>query len=150
MTLSLQEMSDRFEIQDLIVEYADIIDSCEIDRLDHIFSEDAFIDYTAMGGEAGDLEKIKVFLKAAMPLFKNTQHLISNFQIKIDGDTATGRIMCFNPMEFDDEASGNPVFFLGLWYVDEYVRTEAGWRIKSRVEEKSYQFNTPGPVNAGE
>ncbi len=33
MTISLQEISDRLEIQDIIVEYADIIDSCEIDRL---------------------------------------------------------------------------------------------------------------------
>ena len=149
MTLSLQEISDRLEIQDLIVEYADIIDSCEIDRLDNIFTPDAFIDYSAMGGETGNLEKIKDFLKSVIPIFKNTQHLISNYQIKVNGDAATGRIMCFNPMEIDDEASGNPVFFLGLWYVDEYVRTEAGWRIKSRVEEKSYQFNTPQSVNAG-
>jgi len=143
MTLSLQEISDRLEIQDLIVNYTDVIDSCEVDRLDDIFTQDAFIDYSAMGGETGSLEKIKAFLKKALPIFKNTQHLISNFQIKIKGDTATGRIMCFNPMEIDDEAKGNPMFFLGLWYVDEYVRTEAGWRIKKRVEEKSYQFNTP-------
>jgi hypothetical protein len=150
MTLTLQEISDRLEIQDLIVDYADVIDTCEIDRLDDIFTKGAYIDYSAMGGEKGDLEKIKDFLKAALPIFKNTQHLISNYQIKINGDTATGRIMCFNPMEINDEASGNPVLFLGLWYVDEYVRTEAGWRIKSRVEEKSYQFNTPETINAGD
>lgn len=150
MTLSLQEISDRLEIQDLIVDYADVIDTGEIDRLDGIFTQDAFIDYSVMGGEKGGLEKIKDFLKMAMPIFKNTQHLISNYQIKVKGDTATGRIMCFNPMEIDDEANANPIFFLGLWYVDEYVRTEAGWRIKTRVEEKSYQFNTPKTVNAGE
>ena len=149
MTLSLQEISDRFEIQDLIVEYADIIDQCEIDRLDNIFTQDAFIDYSAMGGEKGDLEKIKVFLKAAMPIFRNSQHMIANYQIKVTGDTATGRIMCFNPMEVDDEASGYPMFFLGLWYVDDYIRTDAGWRIKVRVEEKSYQFNAPASIKAG-
>jgi hypothetical protein len=143
MTLSLQEISDRFEIHDLIVEYCHVIDKCDIDRLDDIFTADAFIDYSAVGGEKGDLGSIKAFLKAVLPMFKNTQHLISNYQIKVAGDRATGRIMCFNPMEFDDEKSGNPVTCLGLWYVDEYVRTEQGWRIKSRVEEKSYQFNTP-------
>ena len=36
------------------------------------------------------------------------------------------------------------VFYCGLWYVDELVRTDAGWRIKSRVEEKSYVHNMPG------
>lgn len=149
MTLSLQEISDRFEIQDLIVDYADAIDTCDIDRLDRIFSADAFIDYSAMGGEVGGLEKIKVFLKAALPIFKNTQHLISNYHIKIDGDSARGKIMCFNPMQLDDEATGHPVMFLGLWYIDEYVRTADGWRISRRVEQKSYQFNTPQSVNAG-
>jgi hypothetical protein len=34
-------------------------------------------------------------------------------------------------------------FFCGLWYVDDLVRTEQGWRIKQRVEEKSYFFNLP-------
>jgi hypothetical protein len=52
-------------------------------------------------------------------------------------------------MEVDDEASGYPMFFLGLWYVDDYIRTDAGWRIKTRVEEKSYQFNAPVSINAG-
>jgi hypothetical protein len=148
MTLSLQEISDRFEIQDLIVEYCDVIDKCDIDRLVDIFTADAFIDYSAVGGEKGDLKSIKAFLKAVLPMFKNTQHLISNFQLKVAGDKASGRIMCFNPMEFDDEKAGNPISCLGLWYVDEYVRTEQGWRIKSRVEEKSYQFNTPTTAGA--
>jgi hypothetical protein len=130
------------------VEYCDVIDKCDIDRLDDIFTADAFIDYSAVGGEKGDLESIKAFLKAALPIFKNTQHLISNFQVKVNGDSATGRIMCFNPMEFDDEKTGNPIMCLGLWYVDDYVRTPQGWRIKSRVEEKSYQFNTPTTVGA--
>lgn len=149
MALSLQEISDRFEIQDLIVDYADAIDNCDIDRLDNIFSTDAFIDYTAMGGEAGDLEKIKAFLKSALPLFKNTQHMISNYQIKIDGDKASGKIMCFNPMQLNDKNNDHPVMFLGLWYVDEYVRTADGWRISRREEQKSYQFNTPKSVNTG-
>lgn len=148
MTLSLQEISDRFEIQDLIVEYCHVIDKCDIDRLDDIFTVDAFIDYSAVGGEKGSLESIKAFLKAALPIFKNTQHLISNFQLKVTGDRAKGRIMCFNPMEFDDEKTGNPITCLGLWYVDEYVRTDEGWRIKSRVEEKSFQFNTPTAIDA--
>ena len=54
--------------------------------------------------------------------------------------------MCFNPQEMapkKDESDGH-IFFCGLWYVDEYVRTDAGWRIQKRVEEKSYLFNRPG------
>ena len=147
MSLSLQEMSDRFEIQDLIAEYCHIIDGQLFDRLDEVFSEDAIIDYTVMGGPRGGVAEIREFLSQSLAIFKNTQHMISNYQIKIDGDYATGRIMCFNPMEFDLPNEGNPVFFLGFWYVDKYVRTAKGWRICERVEEKSYSFNTPDFMN---
>ncbi len=143
MSWTLQQVSDRFDIENLLVEYCHIIDQQLIDRLDDIFSEDAFIDYTAMGGIAGNREEIKAFLKQALPAFGATQHMIANQQIRLDGDRATGRIMCFNPMQLGGGEQAAPVFFLGLWYVDEYVRTPAGWRISRRVEEKSWVFNAP-------
>jgi hypothetical protein len=75
MTLSLQEISDRLEIQDLIYDYSAII----------------------------------AFLHQVMGMFPNHQHLNANAQITVDG----------------------------------YRRTDAGWRISKRVEEKSYVFNMP-------
>jgi len=147
MEWTLQRLADRFEIEDLLAEYCHIIDTKQFDRLDDIFADDAWIDYTAMGGIAGNCDQIKAFLKQAMPAFPNTQHMISNHQIKLSGDRASGRIMCFNPMQMDLGEQGRPVFFLGLWYVDEYVRTGHGWRIQRRVEEKSWAFNVPPFMN---
>ena len=142
MTLSLQEMSDRFEIQDMLYHYADIIDRQAADELRDVFTEDAAVDYSAFGGAVGDLETTIAFLKEALPAFSNTQHLNANIQIRVDGDRATGRVMCFNPMEMPI-GEEKQVFMLGLWYVDEYRRTEQGWRIASRCEEKSWVFNVP-------
>ena len=142
--LSQQEISDRFEIQDLLYHYADIIDRKAADELRDVFTEDAHIDYSAYDGSVGDLETTIAFLKQALPAFPISQHLNANMQIKVNGDTAEGRVMCFNPMEMslgDDQPTH--VFMLGLWYVDKYVRTDNGWRIKERVEEKSWKFNTP-------
>lgn len=144
MRYSLQQLSDRMEIEDLITEYADAIDSGELDRLDQVFSSDAYIDYRAMGGIDGSYKDVKAFLAQALPAFKATQHMIANYQIRLQGDQATGKIMCFNPMQlkpYKEEAQS--VFFLGLWYLDQYVRTEAGWRIARREEIKSYSFNAP-------
>jgi len=144
MTLSVQEISDRQEIQDMLYAYADFIDKKEFDRLRDIFAEDAYIDYSAFGGSVGNREETIQFLKEAMAeTFPNTQHLNANMQIKIEGDHATGRVMCFNPMEMNMPDGGTHVFMLGLWYVDKYVRTERGWRIQERSEEKSWAFNTP-------
>ena len=143
MALSLEEMSDRFELQDLCFQYADIIDRCAFDELKNVFTHNAHIDYSAMGGSVGNLNETIEFLKMALPGFSAFQHLNANLQFTIDGDTATGRIMCFNPMEITVDNNNVHSFMLGLWYVDKYVRTADGWRIQERSEEKSWMLNEP-------
>jgi hypothetical protein len=133
---SLQEISDRFEIQDLLVDYSYIIDTQDWDALDRIFTPDAFIDYSAMGGSSGDLATTKAFLATALVAFSSTQHMISTSQVTISGDTAKAKTILHNPMVF---AGDEPkVMLCGVWYIDDLVRTTAGWRISRRVEEKSY------------
>ena len=51
--LSLQEISDRLEIQDLLTRYSFAIDQRDWDALDSVFTEDARIDYSESGGAAG-------------------------------------------------------------------------------------------------
>jgi ketosteroid isomerase-like protein len=143
MTLSLQEISDRMEIEDLVYEYAAIIDQKRFDDLANVFTEDAQIDYSDVGGPVGNLEQITGFLKQVMGMFPNHQHLNANPQIRVDGDSATGRVMCFNPQEIAKPDGSTHIFMVGLWYVDEYRRTDKGWRISKRTEEKSYVFNPP-------
>lgn len=142
MPLSLQEMSDRFEIQDMLYHYADIIDRKAVDELNDVFTADAHIDYSAFGGTVGDRPSTLAFLKEALPAFSASQHLNANVQITVDGDGGSGRVMCFNPMEMT-LGEDTQVFMLGLWYVDTYRRTPEGWRISSRKEEKSWVFNVP-------
>ena len=144
--LSQQEISDRLEIQDLCYRYAEIIDGKDFDALrTDVFTEDAHIDYSVFGGSVGGLEETISFLKSALTdeLFPAHQHLNSNLQVKLKGDQASGRVMCFNPQEISMPGGDTRVFMLGLWYVDEYRRTAAGWRIRQRIEEKSWVFNTP-------
>ena len=59
-------------------------------------------------------------------------------KITLNGDEATGKTICHNPMVIDKGNGETHVFYCGLWYVDKFVRTPEGWRIKERVEEKSY------------
>ena len=42
--LSLQEISDRLEIQQLLVDYSTAIDLGRFDDLDRVFTPDAYID----------------------------------------------------------------------------------------------------------
>mgnify|MGYP003124368767 CR=1 FL=1 len=131
MTMSLQEISDRMEIQDLLVAYSYAIDTRDWDALDEVFTPDAHIDYTAFGGSAGNLAETKAFLAEAMPMFSSFQHMVSTSKIDIDGDTAHVKTICHNPMVMklgDDKVQ---VFYCGLWYVDEMVRT--GWEARRRA-----------------
>jgi len=140
--INAQALSDRFEIQDLLADYCHAIDSQNFGALDDIFTSDAIIDYTAVGGAKGNLEETKVYLTRALEKFSGMQHMLGLPQIRIDGDTATGRTICFNPMVLQKDGAPH-VFFVGIWYVDKLVRTEQGWRIQHRAEEFSYFHNFP-------
>jgi 3-phenylpropionate/cinnamic acid dioxygenase small subunit len=140
--LSLQEISDRLEIQDLFVRYSHAVDTKDWDLYRTVFTEDAYIDYSEMGGSKGDLEETVAFLASAMPMFASTQHLVANTVLTLDGDTASTRTICFNPMVMEMDGAER-VFFCGLWYRDELVRTPDGWKIKHRYEERSYTYNRP-------
>src|SRR3984957_9159932 len=60
--LSHAEISDRLEIQQLIVDYSTAIDTRHFDDLDAVFTQDAYIDYTALGGIEGRYPEVKAWL----------------------------------------------------------------------------------------
>ncbi len=149
--LSQQEISDRLELMDLMVRYAHAVDTRSWDEFEALFTPDAVIDYSAFGGSVGSVAETRAWLDSVMVGFVGSQHLVANPLLEIDGDEATGRTMCFNPMVVPRGADdpGEPrVFFCGLWYLDRFVRTEAGWRIAGRSEEKSWAHNM-GPAFGG-
>ncbi|OBF17828.1 nuclear transport factor 2 family protein [Mycobacterium sp. ACS4331] len=134
--LSLEEISDRLEIQQLLVDYSSAIDQRRFDDLDRVFTPDAYIDYRVTGGIDGHFPEVKAWLKEVLPNFPAYSHMLGNFDIRIDGDTATARTICFNPMVFDSERK--QILFVGIWYEDELLRTDLGWRMTRRVEVKCF------------
>ena len=141
--LSLQEISDRLEIQQLMTAYSNAIDRRDFDRLDEVFIPDAYIDYRAMGGIDGRYPQVKQWLKPALAHFPRYYHMIGNTEITLAGDTAEALTVCFNPMNTPLPGGGSQVMFLGHWYRDKLVRTAGGWRIRERVEEGCFQHNVP-------
>ena len=135
--LSLAEISDRLEIQQLLVDYSTAIDNRRFDDLDRVFTPDAYIDYTELGGIAGTYPDVKAWLAEVLPKFPAYFHMLGNFDIRIDGDTASSRTILFNPMKLSDDSE--QIMFCGLWYDDEFIRTADGWRMTRRVETKCIQ-----------
>ena len=141
--MDIAEISDRMELEKLVTDYATAVDTKNFKEFYNLFTKDAYIDYTAVGGIAGNLQEIVQYLETALDYFPNYQHLISNISLTLNGKKASGKVMCFNPMQTED----NKVFFLGMWYQDTYQKIEGKWFISSRIEESSWEHNVPSFIN---
>ncbi len=135
--MTVQEIADRIEIDDLLTRYATALDAKDWDLFATCFTPDAFIDYTSAGGIKGHLPAVRQWLTEVMAGFPMTQHLITNRAVRLEGDTATCRSCLFNPMGLPDDGK-LMVFFDGAYYRDKLVRTPDGWRIAERIEEATY------------
>lgn len=143
-TTRLRHLIDRSEIGDLLVRYATAIDARRWDLLDSVFTPDAVLDYRGAGGSVGSYPEMKQWLADVLPMFRVTQHLVLNSEVRIDGDEARGTTQFHNPNELT--VDGKPwIFTVGGAYHDRFVRTDAGWRIAHRVEEtKWWEHPMPG------
>ena len=143
--LSMQEISDRLEIQELLVRYSHAVDTRDWDAYEGVFTDDAVIDYTSAGGIRGSLGEVVEWLSHALKLFPMTQHLITNRHVVLEGDTATGRSYYYNPLGRPDGTGGMQLLFFGGYYNDRFRRTADGWRIAERVEETAWvEGSLPG------
>ena len=150
MALSLQQISDRIEVEDLLERYTSCIDAKDWNGLDSVFAPDAILDYSSSGGPpAGPYPEVKAWLQRALAIFPMTQHMIGKSRISIDSDTAQCRSIFYNPMGMPTDADGKftpdvagaaglHTFVVGGFYNDTCRRTPDGWRIVKKVEEQSY------------
>jgi hypothetical protein len=132
-----QEVADRVEILDLLARYSTVVDRGAWDQMNALFTADAVLDFTATGGICGSAVEHQEFNAQVLTGFASTQHVMGLPTVTVHGDTATSRSICFNPMVVDDQH----VFFVGLWYDDELVRTADGWRFRARTQQKSFFHN---------
>lgn len=137
--MDLQEISDRFEIADVLTRYTRAVDTHEWDLLDTVFTSDAEIDYTESGGVQATYPEAKKWLSEVLPaFFKGTLHTVGQIEvIYLDDAHDSARVTAYfdNPMVMDDGAGGTKVVGLGGKYRHEMVRTADGWRSRKLFEE---------------
>jgi SnoaL-like domain len=143
MTLSVEEISDRLEIHDLLVRYCYAVDDRDWTAYRNIFTPDAILDDTVTGGIRSGVEEHVAFMKRALSKILISQHAISTVLLDIRGDQANARVHCSCPMVVDTGENKKQVFFQGLWYRDTLVRRPSGWRIRELVEEGYWSHNVP-------
>ena len=140
--MDLQQISDRLEIEDLLIRYTRALDAGEWDRLDQVFTPEARIDYTATGGMAGSYAEVKPWLTQMLPVFPRRMHTLGQVDAQVSGDGATVTAYFHNPMVLPQP--GGPDDVGQLWefggrYHHTLVRTGDGWRSRELVEELVWQ-----------
>jgi len=134
VTLTLQEISDRLEIEDALRAYATALDvpGRRWDKWYDCFTEDAVCKYAGM--EPASPAELEEMFKRNDATRLQTQHLFLNIVVTVDGDTASSRSEClYAAVDRGETPEKNVLRKAGLWFQDELVRTEAGWRVKHRV-----------------
>ena len=148
--LSLEEISDRLEIQQLLVGLLRGDRPTPSSTSSTRYSPpDAYIDYRDTGGIDGQLPAGQgVVGRDVLPNFPAYAHMLGNFDVTLAGDTATARTICFNPMVLNGEQKPRSCS-VGVWYDDEFVRTADGWRHdpprRDKCFDKILTTERPGP-----
>jgi len=142
--LSIQEISDRLEIQDLITNYCTAVDKKNWKGYREIFLEDASVDYSGSGGLSGSVDEVIDYLDASLGFQKElgfaptTQHLVGNLELTLSKDSAKVRCMLYNPIMLGQGEGANAAIF-GVWYTFEVERKKV-WKIKSLSQEPAIKI----------
>ncbi len=138
---------DKQAVIDVAIAYTYALDSNEFDLLDDVFLPDATVNYTDENARPGR-DGIKDRIAEALGPLDNSQHICSNHEVHIAGDTASHR--CYlQAQHIRDVGEGSPLFIVAGRYVDDLVRTPDGWRIKHRDLIRMWTDGNPAVVMAG-
>ena len=106
------QVGDQLEIATLLTTYARAVDSKDWELYRSVFTDDAFIDYSAEV-IAGSLDEVIDFFRGDFSaLVSMSMHYISNIETDIDGDTARVRAMFYNPTQI--QGDGGALLFRRL------------------------------------
>jgi hypothetical protein len=141
--VELAEIGDRLAIADILHRYTRIIDRGEIRRLDEVFTADGrfrVVDLPS-GDQDFTIAEFADYLADTFAACNFMQHFISNTIIELDGDRASADsyLAVMYELKPDHQSTAFGLFdqttdlFLGGEYRDDFVRTQAGWRIRTRT-----------------
>ncbi len=135
---SLEEVSDRIAIDDLLDAYASALDTKDWDTLRTLFTPDAIVDYTEEGGVRGSIEEAITWLQATLAAFTASQHFVTNRRVRVNGDEATVHAYIFSPLGAPGGDGALTLVFAGGFYEDVVRRTDEGWRFTARTIRASW------------
>jgi hypothetical protein len=142
-TMTVEQLSDRQEIADVILRYARGIDRFDLDLVRSCYHPDAYDDHGAVKGSVDE------FLAGAatfLPRFEATMHFMGNMLIELDGDVARAETyaIAYHRQLLDDGAGRDDA--AGIRYVDRFERRAGEWKIAYRVVLMEWRRVDPVPA----
>lgn len=148
ITFRLQQLEDVEAIRAVLLNYGRYLDARDLDAYSQLFTEDGVWD--GGFGVAQSPAGIKQFMEENLgpgANASNTYHILSNFLIDVQGDTATAwsRWAFITP-----GPDGRAALAQGGRYEDELVRTGTGWKFARRVVHADIPSGGPPRTGPGE
>jgi hypothetical protein len=128
---SLQTLLDEREIVQVALRYCRALDTKDWPLLDDVFLPDSTADLSS-GTLLVGIGPIRERISTALGHLDDSQHLVGNHEVSVDGDTATHR--CYlQAQHIRAAATGGPNYIVAGRYEDRFARADAGWRIAHRT-----------------
>jgi 3-phenylpropionate/cinnamic acid dioxygenase small subunit len=136
------------EIVELLVAYTVALDNKDWSSLDQVFHPDINVDYAGMFQLEGRERSVEM-IRSMLETCGATQHMISNYRIEVDGDRARSRCYVCATHAGRGLISRFLHFTMHGEYRDEFLCTEAGWRITRRELHISHRKGTMIAMGSG-
>ncbi|HZM97515.1 MAG TPA: nuclear transport factor 2 family protein [Vicinamibacterales bacterium] len=130
LSARLQKFEDKEEIQNLLLDYGRHLDNRDFAAYSLLFAKDG--EWVGGFGSVSGPASIQAFMEKNMgtgPNRAKNYHLLSNFVISVNGDTATA----WSRWAFVVPAERGAVISQAGRYDDTLVREDGHWRFKRRV-----------------
>jgi 3-phenylpropionate/cinnamic acid dioxygenase small subunit len=126
--------TDIVQLTQLGYRYADAIDACDLDRFLAVFTPDARLhiyhpDANEPFASFSGHDEMRIIPGRMEDMFAQTMHLMSNHLVDVDGDKATGTVLCTARHLVKDRENSMNVL---IRYIDEYIRENGEWKIADR------------------
>lgn len=124
---------DIVELNQLAFRYAAAVDACDVAMFERVFTADARLHSYHPGAEQPFADLTGHAQLAAIPntmrgMYRATTHMMTNHLVEVDGDEATGSVLC-TARHLEGETAINVI----IRYVDRYAKAGGAWRIADRA-----------------
>jgi hypothetical protein len=140
---AMSELSDRAEISDVLVRYAEGLDRRDLDAVRSCFAPDVRAEYAGVVLEPGVDALVEHV--AIVSTFAGSMHLLGNVVVELDGDTAHSTCRCVAYV-LRETPGGVRLFMRGLTYEDRWSRLDARFRIIERRHVPEWSVEAPVEV----